>query len=100
MKNQVQDGAVLTLVAPYNVSSGDGFLVGMIFAVATTTKLSGENVEGAVEGVFTLAKTTGAAWAVGDPIYWDNAGKKTTKTATSNKFIGYATAAALSADTV
>lgn len=43
---------------------------------------------------------TGAAWAVGDKIYWDDTAKKFTKTSTSNTLVGYALEAKLSADAV
>jgi predicted RecA/RadA family phage recombinase len=43
---------------------------------------------------------TGAAWAVGDKIYWDNTNKVFTKTATSNTLVGYALEAKGSADAV
>lgn len=45
-------------------------------------------------------KATGAAWAVGDDIYWDATAKKFTKTSTDNTKCGVALAPALSADTV
>jgi len=65
MKNSVQNGEVLTLTAPYNVSSGGGMLVGSIFGVAATTVLSGASVEAEVLGVFELAKVSAQAWTVG-----------------------------------
>lgn len=108
MKNFVEPGEVITLTAPYAVSGGDGVLVGMIFGVFTggngtrpgLAAQTGDQIEVAVTGAATLAKTTGVAWVVGDPVYWDNAGKKCTKTNTGNKFIGYAIAAAASADAI
>ena len=45
-------------------------------------------------------KATGAAWAVGDLLYWDATAKKFTKTATSNTACGYALQPAGSADAV
>jgi len=99
MKNFVQPGKTLTLNAPYALSSGDGFLVGLIFAVANGAAAISTPVEGDTEGVFVLAKTTGAAWTQGQSLYWDNAGKKVTTVNTGNKFIGNAALAAASADT-
>jgi predicted RecA/RadA family phage recombinase len=61
-------------------------------ASAQSAALSGVNVEAAVAGVFDLAKASAQAWAVGNLIYWDNAAKNCTTTATSNKLIGVATA--------
>lgn len=93
MKNYVQAGNTITLTAPYAVTSGDGLLVGAIFAVAAGTAASGDPVEAAVVGVYDLKKVASQAWAVGDKIYWDNTAKNTTKTLTSNTLIGVATEA-------
>lgn len=90
MKNYVQPGNTITLAAPYSVASGDGLLVGAIFGVATAAAANGEAIETVLIGVFDLKKTASQAWAVGDKIYWDNAAKETTKTATSNTLIGAA----------
>lgn len=98
MKNFTQKGDVLSLTAPYAVASGAGFLVGSIFAVATAAAGNGAPVEGMTRGVFTLAKTTGAAWTVGQRLYWDDTAKTVTGTASTNKLIGVAAAAAGSAD--
>jgi predicted RecA/RadA family phage recombinase len=96
--NFIQDGEILSLTAPYDVSSGDGFLVGSIFAVAKTMALSSASVEGATEGVWELAKATGTAWSVGDRIFWDDSAKKCTKTASGNTLIGVCTKDAASGD--
>lgn len=93
MKNYVQPGNIITLTAPYAVTSGDGLLVGAIFGVASGTVALGEAVETAVEGVYDLKKVASQAWAAGDKIYWDNTAKNTTKTLTSNTLIGVATEA-------
>jgi predicted RecA/RadA family phage recombinase len=100
MKNFIQEGDTLTLVAPYDVVSGAGLLVGAIFAIASYSVVSGTNVEGATEGVFDLAKATGQAWTQGQKIYWDNTNKVCTTTASGNTLIGAATQAAASGDTV
>ena len=93
MKNFIQPGKYLTLALPYDRTSGEGFLVGSLFAVASTTALSGANVEGATEGVFELAKVGSQAWTVGAPIYWDDTNKHCTATASTHKRIGKAVAA-------
>lgn len=98
MKNYVQQGDVLDLAAPYDVASGAGFLIGQIFAVATAAALSTKPVEGKTTGVFDLKYTVAATAAVGDLIYWDDTAKNVTKTASSNKKIGYCVKAAASAD--
>lgn len=95
MKNFVQPGNSLALAAPRAVASGEGFQVGSIFAVALHAAASGATVEGACEGVVTLAKVSAQAWTVGVAIYWDNTAFNCTTTVGSNKLIGYATVAAV-----
>lgn len=45
-------------------------------------------------------KSAGAAWSVGDALFWDDTAKAFTKTVASNVACGFALAAAASADTV
>lgn len=94
MKNFVQPGDVITLAAPYQVASGDGLLVGSIFGIATGNAENGAEVEAKLSGVFDLKKTSAQAWTAGALVYWDNTAKECTTTATSNKLIGTAIAAA------
>ena len=90
MKNYVQPGNTITLTAPSDVASGDGLLVGSIFAVATGNATNGETVEADLVGIFNLTKAASQAWSVGDKIYWDNTAKVATKTASGNTAIGVA----------
>ncbi len=76
MKNYIQPGHILTLVAPYTVASGAGALVDGIFGVATVDITSGSTGEFQVCGVFDLAKTSAQAWTLGQRIYWDNTNKR------------------------
>jgi predicted RecA/RadA family phage recombinase len=94
MKNYVQDGENLDLVAPYDVVAGAGFLVGFIFGVAVDDALSGAAVVGCTEGVFTLAKTSAQAWTQGQKIYWDNVNKRCDSDGTTGILIGAAAVAA------
>jgi predicted RecA/RadA family phage recombinase len=94
MKNTVQSGKTLSLLAPYIVASGAGFLVGSIFAVATCDAASGAAVEGVTVGVFDLAKTSAQAWTVGQKVYWDNTNKRCDTDGTVGPLIGVATAIA------
>lgn len=91
--NFIQAGAVLSLLAPYDVAAGAGMLVGSLFAVAQKAALNGAAVEGATEGVWALAKAGSQAWTVGAKIYWDNTNKVCTNVATGNTLIGVAVAA-------
>ena len=94
MKNYVQEGDSLTLAAPYNVSSGGGFKVGSIIAIAAGDALSGATVVGLLEGVFTVAKVSAQAWTAGALIYWDDSAKNFTTTSSANTLAGVAVAAA------
>lgn len=94
MQNYQQPGVVLPLVAPYNVASGAGALVGSLFGVATSTYLSGATGEFLIKGVATLVKNAAEAWTQGETLYWDNSAKNVTVTSSSNTKIGCAAAAA------
>jgi len=90
MKTYVQPGNTITLTAPYDVTSGDGLLVGAIFGIASGDALTGAEVEVVTTGVFDVTKAASQAWAVGDKVYWDNTNRVATKTATANTLIGVA----------
>lgn len=92
MKNFLSKGDVLKLAAPYDVAGDAGFLVGSLFAVATSTAISGASVEGIREGVFRLTALSTDTFAVGAKVYWDNTNKRCTSTASGNTLIGAATA--------
>lgn len=97
MKNFVQKGENIDLTAPRALASGEGFLVGSLFAVASGAAASGAPVVGVTEGVFDFPKAAGAITA-GAKLYWDNVAFNVTTTATSNTLIGVATKAAASGD--
>ena len=56
MKNYIQPGHTITVLAPYDVVSGAGLLVGSIFGVASHDALSSSEVETQLTGVLDLAK--------------------------------------------
>jgi predicted RecA/RadA family phage recombinase len=93
--NFVAEGKTLDLLAPYDRTTGQGFQVGSIFAVALGTALSGAAIRGKVDGIWTLAKLSTDEWAVGDKVYWDNSNKRCDTDPTVGMLIGvaYATAA-------
>ena len=79
-KNSVQTGDTLDLAAPAGgVSSGDGFIVGSIFAVAQSDAAAAAIVAGAVEGVHSIAKLTTDVVAVGDKLNWNDTNKELQK---------------------
>lgn len=90
MNNFIQKGDTLTLAAPYSVASGEGMLVGKIFAVAMMSALQGTQVEGCRTGVYTLKKTSAQAWTQGIPVYWDDTNKRCDTTSTLGIQIGFA----------
>lgn len=100
MNNFIQAGNVITLPAPYAVSSGNGLLVGAIFGVATGSASSGAEVEAWVgSGVVRLTALGTDTGSVGTKVYWDNTNRRVTVTSTSNTFIGVLTVAKTSGQT-
>jgi predicted RecA/RadA family phage recombinase len=93
-QNYIQKGNSLDLVAPYDVNSGDGMLVGSLFGVASNDAVSGAAVVAELVGVWELKKTSAQAWTQGAKVYWDNTAKEVTTTATANTLIGVAAEAA------
>jgi predicted RecA/RadA family phage recombinase len=100
MKNFIQPGNVIPVIAPYAVTSGQGVLVGSLFGVAAYDAAQGAQVEIAREGVFEVAAVTADTPAQGAKIYWDNTARKLTTTATNNTLVGATTVAKGGAETV
>jgi predicted RecA/RadA family phage recombinase len=92
MKNFIQPGKVVTLVATYNLTSGQGVLVGAIFGVAAHDALQGTPVEAVRDGIFVLDAVAADTLVAGDKVYWDNTARRITKTATNNVLVGAAAA--------
>lgn len=92
--NFLQDGEVLPLTMPDDVSSGDGVQVGTIFGVAMNDYASGDTGQVAVCGVWSLPKTGAQAWAEGDKVYWDDNNMRCDSDSTVGMLIGVATAVA------
>ena len=97
MKNYVQPGNTVTVVAPVAVTSGDGLLVGALFGVATATAAISTNVEMITVGVVDLPKAA-VSITQGAKVYWDNTAKNVTTTVASNTLIGCAIVAAAVGD--
>ncbi len=89
MKNFVQPGDTVTLVAPSGgVVSGLGYLIGVLFFVAVTTEAAGDPVEGLIEGVVDLAADTGLVIDEGDRVFWDAGNDWVDKTLTAQQCVG------------
>lgn len=99
MKNQIQRGEVITIVAAADIVSGDLVKVGDLIGVAGISALTGHECEVALKGVYEVPKAAGAI-SQGVKVYYDAAAKNITTTATSNTLAGYAFVAALNGDTV
>ncbi|THK38660.1 DUF2190 family protein [Ensifer sp. MPMI2T] len=94
MRNFIQPGKVLTMVAPVGgVVSGALVVVGKIFGVAATSAAEAEEYELETGGVYDLPKVAAEAWTVGQEIYADASGIAT-NVATGNTKIGTAVLAA------
>ncbi|SHN45923.1 DUF2190 family protein [Chitinophaga sp. CF418] len=99
-QNYIQPGNVIPIVAP-----AGGYVTeqvvksGSIVGIALGSAPQDSICEVALEGVWQVAKATGAAWVPGDKLYWDAAALNFTKTATSNTAAGYAFASAATGDT-
>lgn len=98
--NFIQVGDNLALAAPYAVSSGGGALVGATFGVAVTDLANAEVGTFLLEGVFSLAKKTGASTggAQGAKAYWIAADKVVTAASSGNTLIGVFGATAADGD--
>ncbi|MEO5364575.1 MAG: DUF2190 family protein [Magnetococcus sp. DMHC-8] len=97
MRNWIQPGDTVTVVAPVAVNSGDGVLVGALFGVAMSAAAVSANVEMITEGVVDLPKAA-VGVTQGSKVYWDNSAKNVTTTTTNNTLIGCAILAAAVGD--
>lgn len=95
MKNFIQDGDTLTLVAPYALTAGQGLLDGATFGVAVNDAANGASVETRIEGVYRLTKAAGVAVTRGTLAYWDNAARVVTNVSAGNTKIGVFAASAV-----
>lgn len=100
MKTYVQPGDTITITAGATIASGDGVLTDGLFGIATDSVVSGDLLTLVTAGVVTVAKTTGTAWTVGQPIYWDvSAAKAVTTSTAGDPEIGVCVVAAASGAT-
>ena len=96
MKTKLQSPEVISVAAPTGGTTvGVGVLINALFGIADSTEAAGETVQLVTTGVFTVAKTSAQAWAVGAAVYWDNTNKVFTTTASGNTLVGQAVQAAV-----
>lgn len=88
MKNYIQPGSTLTILATEAVTSGEPVMVDRIFGVASTSAAIGEEYELHRCGVFELPKLNTQAWTVGQRIFWDSGNSILTTVVGSNRLVG------------
>jgi len=95
MKNYIQHGDMITLVAAAAVTSGQLVRANSLVGVASTDAAIGEEAEIKTSGVFEVTKTSAQAWQVGQPVYMvSGTGVATNVPGTGNYLIGVAVQAA------
>ena len=94
MKNYIQDGKTISFTPTAAVASGEAVLLGMLLVVAIGAIAANTAGEGVTEGVFELPKKSTDVVTQGADLYWDDTAKNLTITASTNKFVGKAWAAA------
>ena len=90
MKNFVQAGSAITVIAAAPASSGAVVKLGNLIGVAQGSAATGEELVLATYGVFDLPKVAADVLAVGDPVYWRSSDGLVTGVATGNSKIGVA----------
>jgi predicted RecA/RadA family phage recombinase len=88
MKNYIQPGDTLTLVAPYTRLAGEGAQIGAVFGVACNDVTSGADGEFQRVGVFDLTALSTATGAQGAKAYWDDGNKRVDTDGTVGMLIG------------
>lgn len=95
MKNYVQSGLSIPLVAAAAVISGAFVKVGVLVGIAGNSAAIGEPFDLHLDGVYDVPKTSAQAWTVGAAIYFDPTNEvATTATTAGNILIGAAVEAA------
>ena len=92
MRNYVQPGDMITIIALVAIASGAGVLTGSLFGIAAGSAAIGQEVDVKTTGVFDINADPAATAVVGAKAYWDDTAKQVTATASGNKLIGVFTA--------
>ena len=88
-KNYGQPGEQVTFTAPTGgVVAGTAYLIGTLLVVAISSVAQALPFAGSTEGIWDLPKAATITPAEGALVYWDNAAKNVTTTATGNTRIG------------
>jgi predicted RecA/RadA family phage recombinase len=100
VRNFNNEGEQIMLTAPAATTSGQGLLVGAIFAVAIAPIANGARGICRRRGDMDLAKAPAEAWTEGQKLYWDNVNRRLTTTAAGNTLVGAALQAQAAADVI
>ena len=95
MKNYIQKGCSIEVIAGGAVASGSIVTVGTIAGVSAGNYVSGDTVVVKLDGVYAVAKDA-SVFAQGAKVYI--AAGVATSTVSTNVFLGYAHSAALTGD--
>jgi predicted RecA/RadA family phage recombinase len=98
MKNFVQKGDTIVLVAGGAVTAGSPEFIAGVAVIPVTSGVSGDSIACSTCGVFSLAKKASLAISQGDDLYWDSSPGEITKTAVDGVYIGKAFEAAADSD--
>jgi len=71
MRNFVQPANVVGVRAPRDLKSGDGFVLGVMFGIATVDTKSGGVVQAMIEGAVALKKAAGLVPPEGSAVSFD-----------------------------
>lgn len=94
MRNFIQPGNTLDIVAASEITSGGVVTVGSIIGVAAVDAGVGDTFALSVVGVYRLPKVSALAIAAGDVVYYDSTTGLVNKTASGNTKLGVAVEAA------
>jgi predicted RecA/RadA family phage recombinase len=94
----VQEGSLIDYTPSSAVAAGDVVVATDRVFVAPLAIAANKLGSLATTGVWKLPKTTGTAWTFGQKLYWNDSGDLATTSASGNKVLGYAAAAAASGD--
>lgn len=71
MKNYIQPGNVIDIVAAAALTSGTAVVFGNSLAIPVTDAAIGDTIAAHIEGVFELPKLSALAYAAGASLRWD-----------------------------
>jgi predicted RecA/RadA family phage recombinase len=89
MKNFPGDGQLIDFRVTTDIVAGQAYYINDIVVVAAASGKSGTRVPMLTAGMVELPKKLGDVLSQGQLVYWDNANKWVTATASGNKRMGF-----------